>query len=1331
MAAIPLTAKPEIKFSFAKEQSEIISNTINGIVTAAEAGDPAARYKLYHIYEGGYFNLECDPSKAKGWLKKAAEAGHITAQMLLAHTNGRQQLQDFELREALIADAAVQYDFANLYLQGSNSGSICILTARDHLITAAEANHQEAQFDLGLLYRDGFGDVFGGIPDHEQAKYWLKKAADGGHIGAKYGLALFYNGTSELAAVSDETKKWLEAAAEARRIGAQVILGHLYGSKLGGAYDADKARKWFKVAARAESPEAQYNLANMCLAGLGGERNPLEAIEWLEKAATGGHLEAQFGLALLYDDNFGFVRDSLNAKKWFRRAAGAGHIGAQHYLFHVYNKEAGSAVAPDLQKVKEYLEAAARAGHIGALSFLARNYSQDWLNPIHRSNAWEWLKKAAKEGYPDAQYCLASTHMEWHWSEHVTNVVEGAKWLKESANAGYPQAQYKLAVLHTEGGNGVIKDSAAGIELFKKLAETGHSDAEFALSNIYRVGNGVPPDEDKAQYWLKRVAERGDNPHAIQALQVYEKQKIEMEAYQKIKGAQERAAQEQVARERAAHAEREKLEREQRREQERYERRHVLEARAKEEALLSVVSGFKGKLSEQETYFAKRLEELKKLGEAKKALENTILKNIERHVETLSDPLILHGRQKDLIDERFKKANGLRQTALDKSLRGLGELYTHVGKINEEGTKVRKGVEALSVLMKVLKGEASFEEKLKLHYLLVHDAVGVSLNQFLKFCCQLAEPVREVSSTSPLTVGEFMALCDCFSQKLAARSAPLINDILEELKTVREEIDRHLTEISKGIKELDNLSARTKIDECEKLELALPQCLMPKAAKEKMEEILKEDKMQREKQKQQEERRRGAKKEENDNAQKAMEMWLDSECLPRGIMRTKKRGPALAIAQEILPLPIVTLASVSQTEERKIKRETGIELNVEVPAKKSPKPKASLVKEAFAPLEEAEIASSKTAHHRRTLVKPSKQEEVKHQKEPGVEEVTVLSRSLSREEKHLQRQRRYEERRKREEVSWSYAQELKALVERRKLDEAEALACREQERSVATPVPSIETKPGLKLSAVLIAERCVLETVIAAMPHAGPWSLAQRQALLGRFARFNEVLSKENLNSVSSVAQRLRNALFKCGDELSETAFPNEQVLTLVKNWVKVLTTEDAKGLIKEEALVMKVDSPHFDSLFKLGKELDILRKYGNTIEAFWKEVNERINVKRSVAEIQRCFKAAKEFENIKDEPLCIEAAKFMWGCMETHHTGLRQAKRAKNLEASKALIKFRELKIFLPELRIRGKSARHPLLSYLAEEVSPLVFSGSLRVSSGTAPVGPSRNSELGTKRL
>ena len=108
----------------------------------------------------------------------------------------------------------------------------------------AEQGHAQAQYNLGLLYRNGEGT----LTDKKKAFYWYTQAAEQGLAAAQHNLGVLYsNGEGTL---TDKKKAfyWFTQAAEQGDAQAQYKLGILYYVGEGTSADMKQAACWIKKA---------------------------------------------------------------------------------------------------------------------------------------------------------------------------------------------------------------------------------------------------------------------------------------------------------------------------------------------------------------------------------------------------------------------------------------------------------------------------------------------------------------------------------------------------------------------------------------------------------------------------------------------------------------------------------------------------------------------------------------------------------------------------------------------------------------------------------------------------------------------------------------------------------------------------------------------------------------------------------------------------------------------------------------------------------------------------------------------------------------------------
>jgi len=82
-------------------------------------------------------------------------------------------------------------------------------------------------------------------------------------------------------------------------------------------------------------------------------------------------------------------------------------------------------------------------------------------------------------------------------------------WIKKAAEQGYGEAQNELGSCYLNGAL-VLKDLEKAVYWYTKAAEQGHAGGQYNLGLCYGKGNGVQRDLEKAVYWVTKSAEQGD-----------------------------------------------------------------------------------------------------------------------------------------------------------------------------------------------------------------------------------------------------------------------------------------------------------------------------------------------------------------------------------------------------------------------------------------------------------------------------------------------------------------------------------------------------------------------------------------------------------------------------------------------------------------------------------------------------------------------------------------------------------------------------------------------------------------------------------------------------
>lgn len=117
------------------------------------------------------------------------------------------------------------------------------------------------------------------------------------------------------------------------------------------------------------------------------------------------------------------------------------------------------------------------------------------------------LKEAAVHGDPTAQTALAMGYMGV-----VGGIIPDTKkalyWFRKAAEQGFPEAQYLLGGMY-DNGTGVIERDALAVEWYRKAAEQGHAVAQSYLGSSYFNGEGVSKDYAMAKTWYSKSAYQG------------------------------------------------------------------------------------------------------------------------------------------------------------------------------------------------------------------------------------------------------------------------------------------------------------------------------------------------------------------------------------------------------------------------------------------------------------------------------------------------------------------------------------------------------------------------------------------------------------------------------------------------------------------------------------------------------------------------------------------------------------------------------------------------------------------------------------------------------
>lgn len=310
------------------------SNPYIGLIIDADESDVIADelFTVALAYRDGEYMLPQNNEKALEYCLKAAERGHVVAQLFAAmwymdHNDDHNDNVLYWLSKA--AEQGERQSLYNLgisYHRGDINGKVDIDQSNIHFRAAAEKLYGAACARMAMIYLNGED----GIESNKSiAKFWAWEA----HInGDQEDGALLFHLLEEGDTIGNKLnwKKVYEEAAEAGERFAYHIMGNAYieeneevsvdywnkavslgckssmynlgitNNKLG---HNEKAFELIKIAAENGDEIAQCTLAKMLYGGIGVYKNIEEAWYWHEKSLNFGYNSARYLLTSMYANN--------------------------------------------------------------------------------------------------------------------------------------------------------------------------------------------------------------------------------------------------------------------------------------------------------------------------------------------------------------------------------------------------------------------------------------------------------------------------------------------------------------------------------------------------------------------------------------------------------------------------------------------------------------------------------------------------------------------------------------------------------------------------------------------------------------------------------------------------------------------------------------------------------------------------------------------------------------------------------------------------------------------------------------------------------------------
>ena len=331
------------------DRKAMTNNPYLGLVLDADESDVIADelFRVSMAYQQGQYMLPQDDKKAKEYCQKAAERGHVIAQLFMAQwlmrfsDDNNKDVMDWLIKAADQGERQSLYNLGISYHRGDIDGKVNIKKSLPLFRRSAEK-----------LYGPSCATI---------AIFWAWEA----HLnGDKEDGGLFSHLMQNGDVVNDQLN-WKKVYGEAAENGERFAY-HVMGIAYSGEQDLEKAKECWSKASELGCIQSMYNLGIL----LQREGKNEDAIKLYMTPAEQGDEMAQYALAsMLYYGN-GVDKDVKKAWYWNEKALNFGFTPARYLLAVMCMQNSMNDILPDkVMRGASYMEQAAMNGYEPAINF--------------------------------------------------------------------------------------------------------------------------------------------------------------------------------------------------------------------------------------------------------------------------------------------------------------------------------------------------------------------------------------------------------------------------------------------------------------------------------------------------------------------------------------------------------------------------------------------------------------------------------------------------------------------------------------------------------------------------------------------------------------------------------------------------------------------------------------------------------------------------------------------------------------------------------------------------------------------------------------------------
>lgn len=202
------------------------------------------------------------------------------------------------------------------------------------------------------------------------------------------------------------------------------------------------------------------------------------------KAAEQGEADAQYRLGTCYANGDGVETNEAEALKWYHNAAEQGHEGAKGRLVDWYKLEEDRAVKWYRKAEVGWYRKVAEQGCVIAQFRLGMCYATGTGVEQNQEKAEEWFDKIKD---PFDQFMIGNCFLAPLHFDFIRDEVMAMKWYRKAAEQGYADAQYMLGLCYC-----VKQDKPEAVKWLQKAAKQGHEKAKKALTEVSKQKGAEP-----------------------------------------------------------------------------------------------------------------------------------------------------------------------------------------------------------------------------------------------------------------------------------------------------------------------------------------------------------------------------------------------------------------------------------------------------------------------------------------------------------------------------------------------------------------------------------------------------------------------------------------------------------------------------------------------------------------------------------------------------------------------------------------------------------------------------------------------------------------------